>query len=49
MEDHLVYKFCYQHNEDGSCALELQQSKFYRKSKLRWEKWVHEVLQKIPG
>lgn len=47
--DHLTYRFCYQHNEDGSCALEIQQSKLYRKSKLRWEKWVHEVLQKVPG
>ena len=48
-EDHFCYRFCYVHNEDGSCALELEQSKFYRKSKLRWEKWVHEVLQTIPG
>lgn len=48
-EDHLTYKFCYAHEPDGSCGLLLSQSKFYRKSKLRWTKWVHEVLQVIPG
>ena len=48
-EDHLTYRFCYQHNADGSCGLEFEQSKMYRKSKLRWEKWIHEVLQAIPG
>ena len=42
-EDHLCYRFLY------APGLELEQSKFYRKSKLRWEKWVHEVLQVIPG
>lgn len=48
-EDHLTYQFCYAHEPDGSCGLLISQSKFYRKSKLRWEKWVHEVLQAMPG
>ena len=48
-EDHLVYKFCYFHEPDGSCGLQISQSKFYRKSKIRWEGFIHEVLQKIPG
>lgn len=54
-EDHLTYRFCYAHNQpdpecsDWSCGLELLQSKFYRRSKFRWQKWVHEVLQPIPG
>lgn len=48
-EDHLHYRFCYAHEPDGSPGLELDQSKFYRKSKLHWTKWVHEVLAVIPG
>ena len=48
-EDHLVYKFCYFHEPDGSCGLQISQSKFYRKSKMRWTGFIHEVLQKIPG
>ena len=46
-EDHLTYRFCYTHNPDGSCALEFQQCKMYRKSKLKWTKWIHEVLTEI--
>lgn len=48
-EDQLVYRFCYQHNEDGTCALEFTHSKFFRKSKVRWTKWVHEIHEPVPG
>lgn len=48
-EDHLTYRFCYAHDPDGKCGLLISQSKFYRRSKMRWEKHVHEVLQVIPG
>lgn len=47
--DHLVYKFCYAHEPDGSCGLQISQSKFYRRSKIHWVGFIHEVLQAIPG
>jgi FkbM family methyltransferase len=48
-EDHLIYPFVYQHKPDGSPALQFEQCKFFRRSKFRWAKWVHEVEQVIPG
>jgi glycosyltransferase involved in cell wall biosynthesis len=48
-QDHLIYRFIYAHNPDGSSALEFTQCKFFRKSKFRWGKWVHEVEEAIPG
>ncbi len=47
--DHYVYRFCFAHNPDGSCALEFTHSKFYRKSKLHWTHRVHEVHSPLPG
>lgn len=43
--DHLTYRFCFAWQPDGKCGLEFTHSKFYRKSKLFWRGWVHEVLQ----
>lgn len=47
--DHLVYRFCFAHNKDGSCGLEFSHSKFFRRSKLKWVKKVHEVHAPIEG
>ena len=47
--DQLVYRFCFAHNPDKSCALEFTHCKFYRRSKLHWIKWVHEIVVAIPG
>ena len=48
-EDHLVYRFIFAHNPDGTPAVEFTQCKFFRRSKFRWAKWVHEVEEVIPG
>lgn len=48
-EDQLEYRFCYAYNPDGSCALEFSHSKFFRKSKLKWTKWVHEIHTPVEG
>jgi len=48
-EDHLVYRFAYAHNPDGTPALEFTQCKFFRRSKFHWTKWVHEVEGPLPG
>lgn len=41
--DHLTYRFAFAHNPDGTAALEFAHSKFFRKSKLKWVKKVHEI------
>ena len=48
-EDQLEYRFCFAFNPDGSCGLEFSHSKFFRKSKLKWTKWVHEIHTPIKG
>jgi len=48
-EDQLEYRFCYQHTENGACGLEFTHSKFFRKSKLKWTKWVHEIHTPVEG
>lgn len=47
--DQLNYLFCFQHNPDGSCALEFMHTKFFKKSKLKWIKKVHEIHTPIEG
>ena len=47
--DQLVYRFCYQHNEDGTCALEFTHCKFFDKTKVKWVGWVHELPVTIDG
>lgn len=42
-EDQLVYRFCFQHNADGSCGLEFSHCKFFRRSKVKWVNQVHEI------
>ena len=48
-EDHLVYQFCYQYAANGVCGLEFPHSKFFRKSKMEWTKWVHEIHTPVKG
>lgn len=48
-EDHLSYRFCYEHNPDGSCLIEIGQTKFFRKSKFHWVGMVHECEQLLPN
>ncbi|MCX6822315.1 MAG: glycosyltransferase [Candidatus Aenigmarchaeota archaeon] len=47
--DQLSYRFCFQHNEDGTPGLEFEHTKFFRKSKLKWTKKVHEIHTPIDG
>ena len=42
-EDHLTYRFVFSWREDGTPGLEFTHCKFFRKSKIQWAKWVHEV------
>lgn len=47
--DQLNYSFCFQHNEDGTCGLEFMHTKFFKKSKLKWVKKVHEIHYPVDG
>lgn len=42
-EDQLVYRFVYSWKADGTPGLEFTHCKFFRRSKICWGKWVHEV------
>jgi len=43
------YPFCFAHDQWGRPAVEFIQSKFYDRRKLKWNNYIHEVLQPIPG
>lgn len=45
--DQLKYRFCFSHNPDGTCQLEFTHCKFFRRSKAKWTKKVHEVIGAI--
>ena len=48
-QDQLTYQFCFAHNPDGTPALEFQHTKFFRKSKVKWVGWVHEIHSPVEG
>lgn len=48
-EDQLTYQFCFEHNPDGTPALEFEHSKILRKSKIHWIGQTHEIHTPIEG
>lgn len=47
--DQITYQFAFSNNPDGTPLLEFAHCKFLRKSKGRWVKKIHEVVQGDPG
>lgn len=45
--DQIAYRFAFSHNPDGSPQLEFTHCKFFRRSKARWVKKVHEVVSPL--
>jgi len=45
--DQLSYRFCFAHAPDGSPLLEFTHCKFFRRSKGKWVKKVHEVVSGV--
>jgi glycosyltransferase involved in cell wall biosynthesis len=44
LADQIAYRFAFSHHSDGSPQLEFTHCKFFRRSKARWVKKVHEVV-----
>lgn len=48
-KDQLVYRFVYAHKPDGSPGLEFTHCKFFRKSKVKWTGFIHEIHTPVEG
>ena len=48
-EDQLTYRFCFQHRPDGTPGLEFSHCKMWRKSKIEWVGFIHEIHAPIKG